>query len=219
MLQEEKDSVTSDASKHANFAETVMDHVYVDESGHMIVDFDLRNIEVVLFTAAKTLDGVKCHIKISRRGSVIHVHVLDPAYAEPLRTDLSDWSVTGLGPIETMKKDDIDSLCMIILSRIIIKAGEAGEELPQLFIDLEAREKPIKIITEAMSLVGEKFVVTCFRLGPSLILKATSLCRATIYNLEVDEGDWSNTGFGSLKELVGTTGESGEDKVVELCRR
>ncbi|GMH91516.1 hypothetical protein TrVE_jg11562 [Triparma verrucosa] len=211
--------LVSDVSKREIFALKVMSHVYINEDGEMTVDFDLKVKEVVLFTACKKLDGVNSHVKISRVGDELKVLVLDPAYSSPFTTVVVDWKTTGKpSSFDEMSQDDIQELCMLIVQRITFKPGEGAGTTPTMIVDLAGIEKPVRIVTEAMHLLGQKFIVNCFRLGPSLMLDATGLKEATKYNLEVDESDWENTGYGPLDKMHGAMGKK-ELKIVELCRR
>ncbi|GMH67762.1 hypothetical protein TL16_g04762 [Triparma laevis f. inornata] len=211
--------LVSDVSKREIFALKVISHVHINEEGAMTVDFDLKIKEVILYTACKKLDGVNCHVKINRCGDLVKILVLDPAYDNPMTTELTDWNITGLSSsFSDMSKDDVLDLCLMIVQRIMLKPGEGVSTMPSLMVDLDGMEKPVRIVTEAMHLLGQKFIVNCYRLGPSLILDATGMMESTKYSLEVDESDWQNTGYGPLNLMHGIMGKK-EQKVVELCRR
>ena len=196
----------------------VLKHVHI-ENGSLRVDFDLEKKEVVLASCGKKIGSSNCHVIIRRTGEIMRVEVLDPTLDEPLSATITDWSGIGQGKLQGMSKENVDDLCSCIMERIVVDRG-----VPKLTIDMKGQLKPIHVVTQAMSFMGQTFVAKCLRVGPNIIVDATSMKDSKNYRIELREQDWKRSGYGPLDSLTGG-GEMGkgrgaakETKIVELCR-
>eukprot|EP00520_Triparma_pacifica_P017101 CAMPEP_0118636644 /NCGR_PEP_ID=MMETSP0785-20121206/2736_1 /TAXON_ID=91992 /ORGANISM="Bolidomonas pacifica, Strain CCMP 1866" /LENGTH=1292 /DNA_ID=CAMNT_0006527791 /DNA_START=178 /DNA_END=4053 /DNA_ORIENTATION=- len=212
-------------SELRDFGESVIKHIHYEE-GKLHVDFDLNMKEVVLFAQGVRMKGggnKKRHVVLKRRGDSLKVEVMDNAYQAPLTCFLADWSCTGYGELKGLKKEELYKLLKMIVSRIFIMEGEEdlvdGYVIPKIIVDLEANFEPLLIVSQAVILMGEKFLANVFKIGEALKVEAQGMNRSThAFELEVAEEDWAKSDYGNLRDMMGKKGER-ESRLTELSRR
>jgi len=90
--------------------------------------------------------------------------------------------------------------------------------VPKIISDLEGNVTRLKLVTQALNLTGQSFMVNVYKFGEILTVEAMGMQSSDVFKLDVTEEDWSNSGYGSLRSLMGKMGDK-ESMIVELSRR